>query len=179
MDCTPYRNISSEQTSSSPFSFSNSLFPGTLAHEWRAAGKLYMHSRAPLLTGLIPLCVRECRDPVRAMTIFCLSCALATNRMPFATMWHNRLQLDENRPVCMTSQFFIKQGRIMTIWLFWKKTGFQSVPSACNWTALLRQDIKRGYMCCMGVIEDPIVLFNGLPPRWSSPSLVSAVDRVR
>ena len=76
--------------SSSSFSSSNSL-----AHEQRAAGKLFIHSSAPLSLGCIPLWVREHCKLVRVMVVFWLSCALATSRTSFAMTSHNWLQLDE------------------------------------------------------------------------------------
>ena len=72
---------------------SSSSSLGSLAHERRAAGKLFIQSSARLSVEFIPLCVGEHRKLVRAMANFWLSCTLAVSRTPFAMAYYNRLQL--------------------------------------------------------------------------------------
>ena len=72
-------------------SFSSSS-PSGLAHERRAAGKLFIHSSARLSVEFIPLCVRGHRELVTAMANFWLSCALAVSRTPFAMTYYNWLK---------------------------------------------------------------------------------------
>ena len=82
-----------------PFSaFNSSSSPGTLAHERRAEGELFIHSSAQFSLGFIPLCIRENCEFGGEMANYWLSCALAESKMPFAMTYYNQLQPTDHMP---------------------------------------------------------------------------------